>query len=543
MLRVTQRTMYSTMTNQMNNNLSAYMESNMQGSTMKKINKPSDDPAGMARILAYRSSIDRISQLEQSSDTALGWLQLADATLSNSVSTLLGSSILPLAEEAAGVVTAENRLQIAQQLREYLGTLVNLSNTKYDGKHIFAGQNYNGSAFVEGLTVDTANLDGQGPNPSMQVSGTLKTSTLVRFPIPDPAPNPLPASVQVPPAAGDPPLAYEWSSDGGKTWTKGSIADTDTSFQVGGANVKIPPKSDGTANTFMVKYADPAGELSTSNGSVLTIRPTAIYQGSDNNATPKVEQFGTVKIPPTITTTTTGDFSQNTLIQFPNGADLSVPGSTFEYKYSTDGGLTWSSGQAEVKNNSAQLLLPGGSMDLGLTAPLPPAADCKIPAGGQLSLKPQRTDLNFTIMEGQTITVNNVGKEIFGGLYRPQYGNNLEPAFGENDGRNLFETLGRLIGYCETNNTDGIGKCIEDLKLSQKTVLSHATAIGGKENRLEVTLQNLDDNKFDQQTRMSNLEDVDLTSLMVRLTQQQMAYQTILKSSSMIMQLNLTQFV
>ena len=164
MLRVTQRTMYSTLTNQMNGNLSAYMESNIQGSTMKKVNKPSDDPAGMARILNYRTSIERITQLEVSSDTALGWLQLADNTLTNSVSTLLGSSILPLAEEAAtSTVTAENRKQIAQQLREYLGTLINLANTRYEDKCIFGGQNYNGSAFVEGLAVSGANW-GADPN-------------------------------------------------------------------------------------------------------------------------------------------------------------------------------------------------------------------------------------------------------------------------------------------------------------------------------------------------------------------------------------------
>ena len=138
MLRVTQRTMYSTLTNQMNSNLSAYMESNIQGSTLKKVNKPSDDPAGMARILNYRTSIERITQLETSADTALGWLQLADNTLSNSVSTLLGSSILPLAEQAAtSTMTAENRKQVAQQLREYLGTLINLANTRYEDKCIF----------------------------------------------------------------------------------------------------------------------------------------------------------------------------------------------------------------------------------------------------------------------------------------------------------------------------------------------------------------------------------------------------------------------
>ena len=42
---------------------------------------------------------------------------------------------------------------------------------------------------------------------------------------------------------------------------------------------------------------------------------------------------------------------------------------------------------------------------------------------------------------------------------------------------------------------------------------------------------------------MSTLEDVNLTELMVRLTQQQMAYQTTLQSSSMIMGLSLANYI
>ncbi len=290
------------------------------------------------------------------------------------------------------------------------------------------------------------------------------------------------------------------------------------------------------------------------NGTMLYVRPTAIYQGDDNQATPKVEQYGTVKWPSDIKTSVTGTFDDNTLIKLPDGMDMSQPG-TFKYQYSTDSGKTWVTGEATVavdstatpNTSSARLLLPGGYMDItcpdinGSTATPPTATS--IPSEAQLSLKPQRTDLSFTIMEGQTITVNNVGKDIFGGLYKPEYGETLEPMFGEDDGRNLFETLGRLIGYCETNNSQGIGQCLDDLKLSQKNILVHGTAIGGKENRLSATLQNLDDNKYDQQTRMSTLEDVNLTELMVRLTQQQMAYQTTLQSSSMIMGLSLANYI
>lgn len=43
-IRITQSMMYSDMVGQMQKNLAAYMESNEQGSTQKKINRPSDDP-------------------------------------------------------------------------------------------------------------------------------------------------------------------------------------------------------------------------------------------------------------------------------------------------------------------------------------------------------------------------------------------------------------------------------------------------------------------------------------------------------------------
>lgn len=570
--------MYSTLTNQMNSNLSAYMESNIQGSTLKKVNKPSDDPAGMARILNYRTSIERITQLETSADTALGWLQLADNTLSNSVSTLLGSSILPLAEQAAtSTMTAENRKQVAQQLREYLGTLINLANTRYEDKCIFGGQNYNGSAFVEGLTVSGANwgadpddkdAEPQSPKPPFQVTGTLKSTVLVRFPDKT---VPADKSKQL-----DVGTEYKYLDANGE-WQEGKVEAGEGDeegwliLNVGGATLKLPPQTDQYGNvlkdandkpipqSIYVNPADEDKQLGEKNGTLLYVRPTAIYQGDDNQATPTIEQYGTAKWPSGIKAAVGagGTFDDNVLIRIPkgegqeNGVDLSVSSitnpdgttspNTFKYQYSTDNGKTWITATATVTTSqTARLLLPGGYMDLSVD---PSATTSKIPADAQLSIKPQRTDLSFTIMEGQTLTVNNVGKDIFGGLYKPGYGDILEPMYGEADGRNIFETLGRLIGYCETDNSNGIGQCLEDLKLSQKNLLIHATAIGGKENRLSATLQNLDDNKYDQQTRMSNLEDVNITDLMVRLMQQQMAYQTILQSSSMIMQLNLTNYV
>lgn len=73
-MRIAQRTMYRSFITNMNKNLSGYMDSNIQSATQKRINKPSDDPVGMARVLAYRSSIARNEQYISNSKEAAAQL-------------------------------------------------------------------------------------------------------------------------------------------------------------------------------------------------------------------------------------------------------------------------------------------------------------------------------------------------------------------------------------------------------------------------------------------------------------------------------------
>ena len=115
-IRVTQNTMYDKMTSQMQKSLAAYMESNEQGSSQKKINRPSDDPAGTYRVLVTRNDISATTQYQSNVDTAKGWLSLADNVLGTQLSNSL-TSLKALAEQAAtGTYSAENRKQIADHI-------------------------------------------------------------------------------------------------------------------------------------------------------------------------------------------------------------------------------------------------------------------------------------------------------------------------------------------------------------------------------------------------------------------------------------------
>ncbi|MFP4071737.1 MAG: flagellar biosynthesis protein FlgL, partial [Desulfovibrionales bacterium] len=80
-MRVSQRNLYAGFIDSLNRSTAQLHELNLQGSTQKKVNRPSDDPQGTARILQYRDSLNQLGRYRENVDTAKGWLNLADSTL------------------------------------------------------------------------------------------------------------------------------------------------------------------------------------------------------------------------------------------------------------------------------------------------------------------------------------------------------------------------------------------------------------------------------------------------------------------------------
>jgi len=106
-MRVSHRNIYANMLNYMNHSLTGLVELNLKASSQKQINRPSDNPIGMARVLSYRDSLKSLDQYRKNVDTAQGWLGLADENLMQ-VSTII-SRLKELAQQGAtGTFSAEN---------------------------------------------------------------------------------------------------------------------------------------------------------------------------------------------------------------------------------------------------------------------------------------------------------------------------------------------------------------------------------------------------------------------------------------------------
>lgn len=550
-IRITQQYMYSSMLNGMQSSLGKYMESMEQGSTQKQINRPSDDPAAFYRILTTRDSIDETKKYLTNINEAKGWLELTDSTLTN-LTTLMGS-IKALMNQASTDCTAAERQIMADEAWQMFGQILNLSNTEFNGNQLFAGHKYNESAFEKGLAISVSMMDDTKPGDEdyetsakkawtdlisaghVSVSGNSDKAIAVQF---------LDDGV-IKENGANQDLSYRWSSDGGKTWQTATMAAGSDKITVGsGVEIDFSGMIAGESLDISAAEKTGEGEFSTEDGTAFFVKPTGIYQGDTGNPPPQISISNTT---PGSTgavgmvVEAEGSFGSNVLVRFdgvkqPDGSFGNIPltgNDEFAYSYSTDNGATWvtaygkSTGQQPLR-----LPVPGGYIDVDATNA---NNGDTIEAGTQVLIHPRRADLGYEVLKDTYIDVNRVGTEIFGGYYDDK------PTLS--DDTNLFNIMGDFIAALEFNNQEGCQEAYSKLSTCLEYVTTQTSRTGALENRVSLAYDVNTSTLLSQEEVLSGTEDIDLTELLSKLTQQQTTYQTVLMSSSMIMNMGLMNYL
>lgn len=519
-MRVTQNMMYSSMANSMNSTLAQYMELTVQGSTQKQVNSPSDDPAAYVEILNYRASISNTDQYIENSEDASSWLASTDAALTQAQ--VIIASIIEKAEQAATeTYTDENLYQISMEIEELMAQLVTLANTEFNGQHLFSGHETSSSAYTLTLGVTTTNEEMEGV--TFDCDGDLDRTAIIRFP-------------EDGVIGGDEDLTYEYSKDGGTTWITKTLAAGDNVLDLDGAQVVVemawtgdPPTQQPTE---VVGYSASGDALDPSNGTNLYVRTTAEYLGDDNNSPPEVDIYEAGNITSAVAS---GTFASNVQIRFDEDAQVGTDGE-FTFSYSTDSGLTWTTatGATSESSDTVRLVLPTGYVDVEV------GGDGTLTEGQELVVRPNRaSDLGYEIANGTYMDVTSCGVDIFGGIYQSDSDEFAVPT----DGVNIFESISDLIAYAQTGNNDGCAEALEELREGSEHLLTSLAEVGAKENRLTLNITILEMQSDDMTSRMSAIEDIDITMLMIDLTKAQVAYQTVLSASSNIMNISLINYL
>ncbi len=497
-MRVTNSMIYDSVIQYTNAALERYYALAEQNSSMRKLNTPSDDPNGTGLVLGLRDSLRALSQYQENIDTATGWLTVADSALQQTSD--LVTNILELAEQGATeTLSAEQRLLVAQNVRGDFEQLLGLANSEYSGQSIFAGLNIDSAAYEMALSADVYG-DTLSDASVVAVSGDSESAVLLQFT----------GSGTV---GGTDDIGYRYSTDGGETWTEAVLAAGSTTFELGSCSVSL---ASGAAVTATL-----ASDASVS-GDYLVVRPAAVYLGNANDGA-TVTHYGAGDVD----AEASGSFSGTVLVRIDADATAS---NAAVYSYSTDNGASW------VTGNTADdfvFAIPGGSLELTL------ASGASLSAGEQFVVTPYDADLDLAISPTGSVTVNSVGKDIFGGLYQAP-GEDTATAV---EGANLLESVGRLIGALETNDTDVIGQCLEEIREALATVEKAAATIGARESRLEYASAAITTQSDNQTSAASSIEDADITTLMVELEAAETVYKSVVETSTNIMALSLVNYL
>ncbi len=252
-MRISTSQIFSQSLRQMNSSLSDVTELNMMNSSQKKINRPSDDPNGMGKIMELDSYNQSLSGYLDNGSVADSYLSLADQSLVLASENI--SAALETAEQASTETYTTTQLRMmAEEMESYLDSLLTISNTQMGTSSVFAGTDLESNAYEAAIGVTLTN-DSLTTSDFVALTGEADESVYVRFDSDG--------------TIGTDELIYHYSTDGGDSWTFATLVAGDATLALGTCQVEL------TAGTA-VTTADGDG-----NGTEFIVRRAMAYTGSD----------------------------------------------------------------------------------------------------------------------------------------------------------------------------------------------------------------------------------------------------------------------
>jgi flagellar hook-associated protein 3 FlgL len=137
--RITQNMLNTQLMRNLNSNMLRMNDSQNQLATGRRINKPSDDPVGIAFGLRYRSEIAANDQYESNANAAVSWMDYTDVTLGQAGDVLQRVRELTV-EASSGTNSAESLAAIKSEITQLTEQMITIGNSEFNGKQVFNGQ-------------------------------------------------------------------------------------------------------------------------------------------------------------------------------------------------------------------------------------------------------------------------------------------------------------------------------------------------------------------------------------------------------------------
>jgi flagellar hook-associated protein 3 FlgL len=154
-MRITQTMMSNIFVSNLRRQTEGMLQRQEQIASQKRINRPSDDPGGMGRVLAGRSRLAAIGQYQENIKQGKTRLEFSEKTL-KLVDELVQQARRIAEERSGNGVTAAERSFAADQVKEIYDQVLQLANSRFAGRYMFAGHQTGTAPFTRDADYNVA---------------------------------------------------------------------------------------------------------------------------------------------------------------------------------------------------------------------------------------------------------------------------------------------------------------------------------------------------------------------------------------------------
>ena len=157
-MRVTNGMLVTNTIRNISNNTKRLSEASERQSTQCKISLPSDDPVVATNAVKYRNYVSTVEQYEDNATNALSWMDVTEGALSD-LNDVVQEIRDKTVQAANGTYSASELEDIATEVEELKQSAIDILNTSYSGRYVFAGYNSETAPYAE-TTVNLTKADG-----------------------------------------------------------------------------------------------------------------------------------------------------------------------------------------------------------------------------------------------------------------------------------------------------------------------------------------------------------------------------------------------
>lgn len=110
-----------------------------QAATLKKMNTPSDDPIGAAKVLEIRTDKANIDQFQMNAKLAEAYLNNTDHALSELSDIVVRAKEIALGQSSGASANDDTRLAVAEEITQLYNSAIAAGNRRIGDRYIFGG--------------------------------------------------------------------------------------------------------------------------------------------------------------------------------------------------------------------------------------------------------------------------------------------------------------------------------------------------------------------------------------------------------------------